>query len=151
MGGEGLIGIKGGEVFVIVSTKKEDGENNDGMCVEERAGDVDVALLDELDKDGGKEALPGGVTLHDARHPVLIGCPFVQHEDHLAGFEGQLIGLIGVAVVQCNGSPVPGQGRLVTVWFLSPLKSILKSLKNSKNADNNKPFSAAALGGVHCC
>ncbi len=53
-----------------------------------------------------EEASLGGVAQQVALHPVFVLCLFVDDDDEVALFEGQLVVVVGLAVVQGPTPPL---------------------------------------------
>ena len=60
-----------------------------------------------MDKRGGKEAALFRVRLKDALHPVVVLRLLVEDDDDVALLEGQLVVVVGLAVVQGPAPLVP--------------------------------------------
>ncbi len=53
-----------------------------------------------------EESPLGGVAQQVALHPVFVLCLFVDDDDEVALFEGQLVVVVGLAVVQGSTPPL---------------------------------------------
>lgn len=62
-------------------------------------------LVNHLHKTHRKHAPPGRIALNLTLHPVVVVGSLVQHEQHFALLELQLVVVVGVAVVQGATSP----------------------------------------------